>query len=93
MNIKSDLAKQVLKALDEDPRTKDVTVDVIDQNGVITLTGTAPSEAAKGAAVEIVEGQEGVNSVIPDVSVEGDGGGLVGDAAAVIHLPRRNGMT
>jgi osmotically-inducible protein OsmY len=93
MNIKSDLAKQVLKALAEDPRTKNVTVDVIDQNSVITLTGTAPSDEAKDAAVEIVEGHDGVNSVIPDISVEADGEGLVGDADAVIYPPRRNGMT
>jgi osmotically-inducible protein OsmY len=50
----------------DDSRTKDYGVEVLDNNGVITLRGMAPSRGA-GTAVETVAREvDGVASVIDE---------------------------
>ena len=64
------LAKQVMAALSEDPRTSDATIDVVDNNGIVTLVGTVNSEEVRQAAKEVAGKQEGVIEVIDDLQLE-----------------------
>jgi len=68
--IKSDVVKRVDTALAEDERTAEFEIDVVDAQGVVTLTGSVASSEAKSAAGEIAEAQEGVIEVINDLEVE-----------------------
>lgn len=69
MKVKTELARQVMAAIVEDERTKDVTVEAMDNNGVITLVGTAPTDESRAAAIEIAEKQPGVTTVIGDITL------------------------
>jgi osmotically-inducible protein OsmY len=66
-----DLQHQVQAALmdDLDLRGYYEGVEVLDNNGVITLRGTVPSREARDRAEEIVRGMDGVLNVINEVDV------------------------
>lgn len=71
----SELAHRVSAALQDDPRTEDAAIDVIDESGVITLTGTPTSDDVYQAAEEITRQLEGVIEVVNELQVaakEGD---------------------
>jgi osmotically-inducible protein OsmY len=70
VDFKSDLSKQIAKKLADDERTMDSAIEVMDDGGVITLSGTAASEEARTAAENIAGEQEGVVSVISDMQLE-----------------------
>ena len=61
--LHSELAQRARAALTANALTKEATVKVLDENGFVTLTGTAPSDAARQAAEEIVLQQPGVRRV------------------------------
>jgi osmotically-inducible protein OsmY len=61
---------QVRYALTLNEETKDATINVAGEGGVITLTGTVPSHETKKAAEQIAAKQEGVIEVINDLAVE-----------------------
>ena len=63
---------RVLSALLEDPRTRLYTIEVTSDHGVVTLSGTVPSEEVKRAAEEIARRQKGVVSVINALKVQAD---------------------
>ena len=65
----SDAVIRVTEALLHDPRTQGSLIDVSDQGGVITLSGMAPSAAAKEAAEEITSQQPGVLTVINELAI------------------------
>ena len=93
MKLKSDLAIELAKKLTDDPRTEDTAISVLDDNGVVTLTGTAPSHEAKDAAIEIANEHEQVHSVIADIKIvedEDDLRGLTG-LAAMPYTPDQSG--
>lgn len=58
-----DLSTRVARALFEDPRTADSVIEVIDEHGIITLSGTVPNAQARAAAAGIAAAQPGVISV------------------------------
>ncbi|HET9590050.1 MAG TPA: BON domain-containing protein [Anaerolineales bacterium] len=64
-----DLSTRIQNALMNDPRTKEYGVEVFDNNGVITLTGTAPSIDARDAIEAVVRDVEGVTSVVNEIDV------------------------
>lgn len=64
-----DLSTRIQNALVNDPRTKEYGVEVFDNNGVITLTGTAPSIDARDAIEAVVRDVEGVTSVVNEIDV------------------------
>lgn len=66
----TDLTQQVESALMKDPRTKDSAIDVIDKNGIITLTGKVPSLKISQAVEELVSKQAGVVDVINQLEYE-----------------------
>jgi sporulation protein YlmC with PRC-barrel domain len=58
-----ELSTRVARALFEDARTAQCVIEVIDERGVVTLSGTVPSATARQAAAEIAAAQPGVISV------------------------------
>lgn len=61
---------RVIAALLEDPRTRLYPIEVSSEHGVVTLSGTVPSEEVKRAAEEIARRQRGVVSVINALHVK-----------------------
>ena len=64
-----DLQTRVQRALMDDSRTKDYGVEVLDNNGVITLRGMVPSREASTAVETVARGVQGVVSVINETDV------------------------
>jgi hypothetical protein len=69
LNPKTDLEEKVRAALEGDQRTADLTVEVTNNNTLITLEGRAPSDEARRAAGEIAKGVAGVTEVINDLKL------------------------
>jgi osmotically-inducible protein OsmY len=69
----SDLVQRVRAALEDDSRTQDAALDIVDESGVLTLTGTVASDDVRQAAEEIAHQQEGVLQVVNQLRIaEGD---------------------
>jgi osmotically-inducible protein OsmY len=66
---RTDLQTRVLRTLLDDPRTKDYAVEVLDNNGVIILTGIVPSREASTAVETVAREVDGVVSVINETDV------------------------
>jgi osmotically-inducible protein OsmY len=64
--------QRVRTALQGDSRTRDAAIDVVDEGGTVTLTGTVLSDGVQHAAEEIAQKQKGVIQVINQVQVEPD---------------------
>lgn len=69
MNAMHDLQHQVQTALMDDADVRDYGVEVLDNNGIITLTGTVPTPAARDRIETIVREVAGVTSVINEIDV------------------------
>ncbi len=70
--IRSELAKQVSAALEQDERTGDLNIEVIEENGIITLKGQVPSAEVRSAAETIASAAEDVVDVINALVVEAE---------------------
>lgn len=68
----SDVAQRVTTALVQNPRTSELVIDAIDDNGFLTLKGSVSSEEERQAVEEIARRQEGVIDVINELQVEQD---------------------
>ena len=79
------IERRVLDALRANDRTRELAIDVVGRQGVITLKGTVPSEEARAIAESIAERQEGVEEVINDLNVEKD------DEGPQVAYPPRSG--
>jgi osmotically-inducible protein OsmY len=66
----SDLQLEVQKAILDDPRTKEHGIEVLDDDGVITLQGRVSSHEVVESAESIVEDVRGVTSVINALEVQ-----------------------
>lgn len=64
-----DLQHQVQDALAELNEMRGARIDVLDNNGIVTLTGFVPTVDARDRAETIVRGMEGVMSVINELNV------------------------
>jgi osmotically-inducible protein OsmY len=64
MKISTDLQQKAQNALINDPRTKDFAIEVLDNNGVITIKGHVPSRKLINTAQTIVEEVPGVAGLI-----------------------------
>lgn len=93
MSVKSDLAVQLAEQLAADERTEDVAVSILDNSGVITMSGTAPSDEAKRTAVDMVNAHEGVKSVIADIRVVDDDDQRLPGVTEAPYAPRQGGAT
>lgn len=64
-NIQNDIAVALL----QDPTTQDCGIEVLDNNGIITLQGVVPSQEASDRAEAIAHAVEGVGTVINQLVV------------------------
>ena len=64
-----DLQLEVQEALAEINEMRGARIDVLDSNGVITLTGIVPTVDARERAESIVRGMSGVISVVNELDV------------------------
>jgi osmotically-inducible protein OsmY len=67
--IVSEIAERVSTALENDKRTQDLALEVIDSSGIVTLEGQVPSEKLRQVAAEIASRQEGVIEVVNELEV------------------------
>jgi osmotically-inducible protein OsmY len=73
----SEVAKRVRTALANDERTREFGIDVVDDNGLVTLRGTVTSRETRQTAEQIAREQKGVIDVINDLQVQSDEVGRV----------------
>jgi len=66
----SDLHLKAQKALMEDRRTREYGIDILEQNGVITLKGSVPSPEIREAAEDVATAVFGVKGVINELEVD-----------------------
>lgn len=64
-----DLQHQIQEALAEINDMRGARIDILDSNGVVTLTGIVPTVDARERAEAIVRGMDGVTSVINELNV------------------------
>ncbi|HJQ13270.1 MAG TPA: BON domain-containing protein [Anaerolineales bacterium] len=64
-----DFQHQIQEALSEINEMRGARIDVVDSNGVVTLTGVVPTVDARERAEAIVRGMSGVTSVINELNV------------------------
>ena len=69
-NLMTDLQRQAQKAILDDPRTKEHGIEVLNENGVITLQGYVPSREVKEAAEAIVKDVPKVVSIINQLKIQ-----------------------
>lgn len=82
----SNLVQHVGAALQNDSRTRDAAIDVVDESGIVTLTGSVPSDDVRQAAETIAQQQEGVIQVINELQLgEDDREGEILVAAPPAH--------
>ena len=64
-----DLQHQIQEALAEINDIRGARIDILDSNGVVTLTGIVPTVDARERAEAVVRGMDGVTSVINELNV------------------------
>lgn len=68
--VKSDLEKRLIEALAEITQVQGAAIAiVVEENGVVTLKGTAPSFRFREEAQRVAQAQEGVLEVVNDLEV------------------------
>lgn len=70
MEFKSPLARTVARELADDARTANSAIDVVDNQGMITLLGSATTARAAKIAQVIAAQCAGVISVAADLTIE-----------------------
>jgi osmotically-inducible protein OsmY len=65
-----EVVDRVMDALMEDPRTQYTKIEVANDRGILTLSGTVDYEYIRRAAEEIARHQEGVLTVINEIKME-----------------------
>ena len=69
MAIISDIEQQVFEALEQDKRTNKYAIEVINENGLVTLKGKVYTEEDRKIADEIASRQRGVIKVIDEMEI------------------------
>ena len=71
MTINNDMEfnLRLLKVLATHPETRTAVIEVVNQNGLITLIGEVDSQEARQTAKKIIANQPGVISVINNLKV------------------------
>jgi osmotically-inducible protein OsmY len=64
-----DLPDQVQAVFSQDEEMQDSDIEVLDNNGIVTLRGSAPTRAARDKAEAVVRGIQGVVDVINELDV------------------------
>ena len=63
------LLERVYDALSDNPRTRDAGIEVLAENGIVTLRGTVSKPEVSEAAESVAEDVDGVVSVVNEVQV------------------------
>jgi osmotically-inducible protein OsmY len=71
--LKSELSKRIEAELQKHEETSTAAIEVVDNSGMITLSGTVASNKASQLAAKIASNQPGAINVTNDITVE-DGG-------------------
>ena len=69
MKENSSVQLQVQSALLQDHLTEDADIEVLDNNGILTLRGVVPSREARDRAEDIARTVSGVTTVINELDV------------------------
>ena len=69
-NTTTDIQLDVQTALMQDPETQDYGIEVLDNNGIITLKGVVPSLEASERAEIIARDTDGVRAVFNELAVK-----------------------
>ena len=69
-NTTTDIQLDVQTALMQDPETQDYGIEVIDNNGIITLKGVVASVEASERAEIIARDTDGVRAVFNELAVK-----------------------
>ncbi|HEX6033864.1 MAG TPA: BON domain-containing protein [Anaerolineales bacterium] len=64
-----DLQHQIQEALAEINDLRGARIDILNSNGIVTLTGIVPTVDARERAEAIVRGMDGVTNVINELNV------------------------
>ncbi len=64
-----DLPDQVQAVFSQDEEIRDSDIEVLDNNGIVTLRGSVPTRAARDKAEAVVRGMQGVVDVINELDV------------------------
>jgi osmotically-inducible protein OsmY len=72
MTIRDPLNVRVAKALKNDERTKDAKLEIVSEQGIVTVSGYVDSNNERDAVHEIVAQQEGVIKVINETLIKGE---------------------
>jgi osmotically-inducible protein OsmY len=65
----TEIADRVTEALMNDERTREAAIDVVNNQGVVTLSGAVVSQEVRRAAEEIARQQSGVITVISELVI------------------------
>jgi osmotically-inducible protein OsmY len=85
--LRSKLARKVEKAILEDRRTGQARINVVDDDGILTLTGTVKDKRVSETVEEIARQFEGVLDVINNIDVVNEDLTLAGTAGIPPHPP------
>ena len=66
----SNLRKRIDEALLNDSRTKDTPIEIMIENGIITLRGSVENRKISQAAEDLISKQEGVVDVINELQTQ-----------------------
>lgn len=69
VNRELELNDRLLKALAVSPQTKDAVIEIINENGFITLTGEVDTPETRQAIRQVVANEPGVISVINNLKI------------------------
>lgn len=69
LSSETKLADKISTSLQKDDRTSDHAIDVINEHGVITLSGQVHDYKTREAAEEIAKKHQGVISVVNSIKV------------------------
>jgi hypothetical protein len=66
------LVQNIRAVLQEDSRTREAAIDVVDEGGIVTLAGTVATDELRQVAEEIIGQEQGVIQVINELRIESD---------------------
>lgn len=65
-----DLNERMLKALSNNPKTSEAAIEVVNENGMITLMGEVEDAETRQTAEQLVKNESGVLSVANNLKVK-----------------------
>ena len=72
MAFREDLTTRISNALDKDERTSDCAIEVVNENGIVTVEGRVPDKETAEVVTEIARNQPGVIKVVDSLIIGED---------------------